>query len=493
LQVINSAYFGLPRTVTSPSEAVALLGFETARSMVTAVKLLNQYDRIKAEGFSIDSLWQHSTAVANSARQLVLLQTGERSLAEAAFAAGLLHDVGKAVLAGNFGEQYAGADSLARKQHLPLCAVEKEIFGAHHGEVGAYMLSLWGLPRNLLEAAAFHHDPARSADKTFTVLTAVHVANALQYIANPDTLGHVAPELDLGYLESIGMSECLSSWCEEVLGEEAASRYLAPKQASAKSSVPQPELAFTPPPASAVRPDPAAPEPLLDTLASEKAPAKELCAAEPAAHVEISTNAESDDQGELIVEESVTTTPADTTLSQENPQPVSTGSSRNRWLVAAGLPALGLVIVCLVVARSGRDHQDSVPVQAREPQPAQAEPAPASVTDDPRALNDVKDTGPGLDSAVSSNNVASPLAGAGSSISSPKAAQEVAAQPAVTKPTFPALKLQGILFSPQHPSAIINGALVRRNDRLDGARIVEIRQTTVTVEFQKERRILSLE
>jgi DNA-binding NarL/FixJ family response regulator len=57
LQVINSAYFGLPRTVTSPSEAVGLLGFETVKSMVMAVKLLNQYDRIKMGDFSVESLW----------------------------------------------------------------------------------------------------------------------------------------------------------------------------------------------------------------------------------------------------------------------------------------------------------------------------------------------------------------------------------------------------------------------------------------------------
>ncbi|HTL17563.1 MAG TPA: response regulator, partial [Patescibacteria group bacterium] len=179
LQVINSAYFGLPRTVTSPSEAISLLGFETAKSMVLGVKLLNQYDRIKTGEFSIDGLWQHCTDVAHNARRLVLLQTGDRTLAEEAFAAGLLHDVGKAVLAGNFGEQYAGAESLARKQELAVCEVEKEIFGATHGEVGAYLLSLWGLPNGVLEATALHHEPGRSADQSFTILTAVHVANAL--------------------------------------------------------------------------------------------------------------------------------------------------------------------------------------------------------------------------------------------------------------------------------------------------------------------------
>src|SRR5581483_784202 len=261
-------------------------------------------------------------------------------------------------------------------------------------------------------------------------------------------------------------------------------------------------------------PDPVVPQPLPDKPASEMTP-EELCTVEAAADVEVSKNEMSEAENEVNAQESFTSDPADitaaetapmgatpvetaptdrtpavTTLPQEAPQPVISGGRRNRWLVTAGLSVFGLLVICLVLGRSGRDHQHAVPVQAREPQPAQAEPAAASAPADQNALTDAKDSTPGLDSAVSSNSVASSAPDASSSV---KAGPEVVAEPAPTKPAFPALKLQGILFSPQHPSAIINGALVRRNDRLDGARIVEIRQTTVTVEFQKERRVLSLE
>ena len=138
-------------------------------------------------------------------------------LAESAFTAGLMHDLGKLVLASNFDEQYSGAQALARQQQLPLWEVEKQIFGASHGEIGAYLLGLWGMPLDLVEAAALHHNPSRCLAKRFTPLTAVHVANALVYEAKPDKEGFVAPQIDEAYLAELGLSDQLQRWREMIL------------------------------------------------------------------------------------------------------------------------------------------------------------------------------------------------------------------------------------------------------------------------------------
>ncbi len=212
LQVLNSACFGLSRKITSPTEAVGILGFETVSSMVMAIKLLNSYDKVKPVYFSIDRLWRHSTEVARSAKQIALWQTDDTALAEMAFTAGLMHDIGKVVLASNFDEQYRGAQSLARKQELPLCEVEKEIFGATHGEIGAYLLGLWGMPVDLLEVAALHHQPTRSINKNFTALTAVHVANALEREITPDPEGFTVSKLDEAYLAEVGVLDRVADW-----------------------------------------------------------------------------------------------------------------------------------------------------------------------------------------------------------------------------------------------------------------------------------------
>lgn len=215
LQVVNSAYFGLPQRITDPAEAVGVLGFETIKSMVMAIKLLGFYDKIKPGYFSIEGLWRHSTAVAQTAKDIVLQHTGDRALAETAFAAGLMHDLGKVVLAANFDEQYLGVQSLARKQQIPVPDIEREIFGATHGEVGAYMLGLWGMPIDLLEVAALHHAPSRSGNKDFRALTAVHVANVLENEKTPDQDGQVTSRLDEGYLAEIGLLDQVEDWRRE--------------------------------------------------------------------------------------------------------------------------------------------------------------------------------------------------------------------------------------------------------------------------------------
>jgi putative nucleotidyltransferase with HDIG domain len=212
LQLINSACFGLQREITDPAEAVGILGFETVKSVVMTIKLLAQYDKVKPVYFSIDRLWRHSREVARIAKQLVLLETGDRALADAAFTAGLLHDLGKIVLAANFDEQYSGVRSLALRQEIPLWEVEADIFGATHGEVGAYLLGRWGLPLDVLEAAALHHHPSRGRSNGFTTLAAVHIANVLESEANPDKDGFVAPKMDEAFLAATGLMDRLDDW-----------------------------------------------------------------------------------------------------------------------------------------------------------------------------------------------------------------------------------------------------------------------------------------
>jgi putative nucleotidyltransferase with HDIG domain len=515
LQVINSAYFGLPRTVTSPADAVSLLGFETVKSMVMAVKLLNHYDRLKLGSFSMDTLWQHSTAVADAARQLTLLQTEDRNLADQAYTAGLLHDVGKAVLAGNFSEQYAGAQSLADKRQLPLSDVEHEIFGANHAEIGAYLLSLWGLPLNILEAAALHHQPQGSPNKVFTPLTAVHVANALQHAMNPGQDDQVRQEIDMEYLAELGMVECLPAWCAEILGSEVAEGYLASKKPETAGGCPQSTLASTPPPSSTlILPGEvsAAEQQAVNSTpqASDFESLSEVSQNQNSAQDGMAqlTNSGEEEQGSLSTEtyenvqaNSYETVEGPSAIQPDMGLPVLTQPSRrNRWLVAAALPAV-LLLAFFVFGRFGRQAQAPLTVNAHPAESVSTEapqesPNPASVAERPTAV-----TG-GSNSDIQNHNGTSAAVGSGPApspdpiVQAPSAPQtDVQSQPltVVKQPQFPALKLQGILFSPRRPSAIINGALVHSNDWIEAARVVEIRSTNVTIQFQNERKTLTLE
>jgi HD-like signal output (HDOD) protein len=212
LQILNSAYFGLSRKISEPAEAVGILGMDTVKSMVMAIKAMGAYDKVKPVYFSIDRLWRHSTAVARHAHQLTMMETDDSDAADAAYTAGLMHDVGKIVLASNFESQYRGVQSLANEKRRPLWEVEKEFFGASHAEIGAYLLGLWGIPWNLVEAAAMHHCPGKSQDTAFSPLTAVHVADVMAYELDTEDQTQLLPDLDLDYLARLGLGGRLEEW-----------------------------------------------------------------------------------------------------------------------------------------------------------------------------------------------------------------------------------------------------------------------------------------
>jgi HD-like signal output (HDOD) protein len=121
------------------------------------------------------------------------------------------------VLADHFGRDYALVCLAADKTSLPLLSAELDQFDASHADVGGYLLGLWGLPQDLIEAVAFHHDPAAHEVDRFSPLTAVHAANALIHaIDEPVDSDPPAPprKLDRRYLERLRCVQRVPAWRE---------------------------------------------------------------------------------------------------------------------------------------------------------------------------------------------------------------------------------------------------------------------------------------
>jgi HD-like signal output (HDOD) protein len=211
LQLVNSAFFGLRRQVSSPVEAVKLLGLDTVKALVLSVQVFAQFEPSLLLPLSLHALWEHSLATGSCAKSIARLEKSDRQAIDEAYMVGLLHDVGQLILAANLPEQYAKALVLAQEHHIPDWEAERAIFGASHGEVGAYLLGLWGLPETVTEALAFHHCPSAHPQPIFSPLTVVHVANGLvqeETIADPSIL------IDLEYLTALGCRERLTGWRE---------------------------------------------------------------------------------------------------------------------------------------------------------------------------------------------------------------------------------------------------------------------------------------
>ncbi len=212
LQTVNSAFYGRSRRITQVGEAVVVLGTEAVRSIVLCLQASAQLGQDPALPFPLERLWEHSLAVGERARRIALLQTHEREVADEAFTAGMMHDIGMLVLAANLPAEYAAMWKSLEGSVRLLVEAEREVFGASHADVGAYLLARWGMPITVVEAVAHHHEPSRGWQEGFSVLTAVHAADGLVGEEGSGMEPSGRPALDEGYLGVLGLQGRLEPW-----------------------------------------------------------------------------------------------------------------------------------------------------------------------------------------------------------------------------------------------------------------------------------------
>lgn len=215
LQIANSVVMGTRVEIVDPIQATVQMGADMVKSLVLVAKVFDQFDPGVLGGFALAPLLDHSMRVGMFAQRICKIEKLDREIADAAFTAGLLHDIGKLILAANLPDTYAIASDLARDNEQPIWAAEKDVFGATHAEIGAYLCGLWGLPDHIFNAMLDHHDPRQAASTGLTALTAVHVANAFDHGFIP---GETVIEdndrslIDMGYIEEIGATQLLEGW-----------------------------------------------------------------------------------------------------------------------------------------------------------------------------------------------------------------------------------------------------------------------------------------
>ncbi len=214
LQLVNSPLFGLYCEITSVQSALVLIGMDTLRRIAVLAEVFRafEFQRPIAE-FSLPDFEAHSGRVARIAAALPL----PKSILPGCATAALLHDIGKLVLAVRLPDQFERNLQLSREQDRPLYLTEEESLGISHAEVGAYLLSLWGLSDSIVEAVCHHHRPARSrlTDPGLDITGIVHVADALAAEIPPcgcEPAGPGPDLLDMQYLAAHGAAGQLPAW-----------------------------------------------------------------------------------------------------------------------------------------------------------------------------------------------------------------------------------------------------------------------------------------
>jgi HD-like signal output (HDOD) protein/CheY-like chemotaxis protein len=220
LQLVNSAFFGLPQPISSPPEAVMYLGLSTVRSLVLSLQIFSQFDQRACPGFSLDALAHHCWMTGVGARRIAEAEGKEIKLRDQCFLAGLLHDVGQLILATGLPEEYSQVAQTAKAQNRPMGLVEQEHFGATHADVGAYLLGLWGLPNSIIEAVALHHCPSLCVIREFSPVIAVHAADVFMHEQPGSDTELPPPAMDTAHLTALGFADHIARWRECSLGRE---------------------------------------------------------------------------------------------------------------------------------------------------------------------------------------------------------------------------------------------------------------------------------
>ncbi len=217
LKFANSGYVGLKRKISGMSDAVSYLGMDYIRSIILTIGAFGRLKHFNINGSSLEEFWDNSLKVAEAAKAITISQTSSRTMAEEAYVGGLLHVCGKLILCANFPSKYVEVNKMVEEDGRSLLDAEVKIFGAHHGQVGAYILGLWGLAGPIVEAVHWYRNPTSSIPVDFQPLTAVHVASSLIFESGEDAeaqenhlFNHA--ELDEDYLEKISLLSRLEDW-----------------------------------------------------------------------------------------------------------------------------------------------------------------------------------------------------------------------------------------------------------------------------------------
>lgn len=183
LRLANSAFYGIPRSITSINNAVVILGLKVINTMVLSLTVFDMFpeDSRSTSRFNRKAFWIHSLScgliakhLASRIRKVILFDPEE------AFCAGLLHDIGKVVMEQYLHEDFHTTLEYAAEKNIPNFQAENELLGYNHTDIAEWLTESWSLPSEIRLSLMYHHEPEASV-QCQDIVTLCHLADWLCY------------------------------------------------------------------------------------------------------------------------------------------------------------------------------------------------------------------------------------------------------------------------------------------------------------------------
>lgn len=223
LKLVNSAFYGHFRNISSISHAIVILGMQTVKSLALGATIFRTQPGAGVAAFDRNAFWIHSIGVATMARRLMTKGAEAPGVdKETVFVSGLLHDLGKVVFDNYFNEEYREAARQAEEKKITIREAERLLLGLDHCEAGRFLAQKWQFPAPVLEAIELHHDMERAAAAGARVAALAHIADSGCQKINLGKSGNGKPSaLDPRALEILNIPESLmAETFSEIEGEK---------------------------------------------------------------------------------------------------------------------------------------------------------------------------------------------------------------------------------------------------------------------------------
>ena len=194
LRIANSAYYGVPRKIDNLKMALVVLGMKEINNLVTTISVMRLFPSdSEFAAFDIPRFWKHSAVCAELT--VGLYQGLRMHLPSSVYIAGLLHDVGKLVLAQYFFDQFLKCLEVAVNEKVTFAEAEIRQFGIDHGHIGSWLIKRWSIPDEICDAVAKHHvRPANSP--RFDLAAVIDWADRLYYLMEGEFANQVTALLE---------------------------------------------------------------------------------------------------------------------------------------------------------------------------------------------------------------------------------------------------------------------------------------------------------